>query len=63
MDRGWDRSDNHGVTDNYWGITVLPITEKTKLPVYRRHKIDENRGRFLQGRITYDDAFIVQFLV
>ena len=50
------KSGNRGVTDNYRGITVLPIIKKIfEVTVYRRlsfvneafGKIDENDGGFL----------------
>ena len=63
---------NRGATDNYRGITVLPIMEKIfEAAVYRRlsfvnetfRKIDENDGGCLQGRRTADNIFILQCLV
>ena len=66
------KSGNRDVTDNYRGITVLPIIEKIfEVAVYRRlsfvneafGKIDENNGGFLQGRRTADNIFVLQCLV
>ena len=59
-------------TDNYRGITVLPIMEKIfEIIVYHKlhfaneafHKIDEYNGGFLNGCRTSDNIFILQGLV
>ena len=57
---------NSGVTDNHWGMTVLPIIE-----IFLRlqftdtsafGKIDTNNGGFLQGRGTADNIFVLPCL-
>ena len=59
-------------TDNYRGITVLPIMEKIfEIIVYRRlsfaneafNKIDRYNGGFLVGSRTSDNIFILQGLI
>ena len=59
-------------TNNYRGITVLPIFEKIfEIMVYNRlefineafSKIDESNGGFMKGRRTSDNIFILNGLI